>query len=53
MREILKEYLQFNDEDFFPYISGIPDNELKNHMAENWKGMCIILLAVSTISITW
>lgn len=47
MREILKEYLQFDDNDFYPYISGIDDNEFKSHMAENWKGMCIIDTSIS------
>ncbi len=47
MREILKEYLQFEDADFYPYISGLDNEEIKTHMANNWKGMCIIDTTVS------
>jgi hypothetical protein len=42
LKDILKEYLQFSDDDFYPYISGLENEDIKTHMAENWKGMCII-----------
>lgn len=42
LKPMLRELLQFNDEDFYPYITGNKDRNLAQHMAENWKGMCII-----------
>lgn len=42
IKDILKEYFQFEDTDFYPYISGLADERIKEHMAKNWVGMCII-----------
>lgn len=41
-KAMIKELLQFNDEDFYPYITGNTNKDLAKHMAENWKGFCII-----------
>lgn len=41
-KDMLKELLQFNDNDFYPYITGNTNKDLARHMAENWKGFCII-----------
>lgn len=41
-KEMLRELMQFNDEDFYPYITGNKNEDLAKHMAENWKGFCII-----------
>ena len=42
LKDILKEYFQFTDNDYYPYLFGGDDEEMVKHMAENWKGMCII-----------
>lgn len=42
IRSMIKELLQFDDNDFYPYVTGNPNKELAKHMAENWKGFCII-----------
>ena len=42
LREMLKELFQFNDEDFYPYVTGNTNQRLAEHMSNNWKGMCII-----------
>jgi hypothetical protein len=39
---LLKELNQFNNCDYFPYISGNPSKELAEYMANNWRGFCII-----------
>lgn len=42
IREMIKELFQFDDSDFYPYITGFMNENAKKHMADNWKGMCII-----------
>lgn len=42
LREMIKELLQFDESDFYPYITGFQDEAARKHMADNWKGMCII-----------
>lgn len=39
---MLKNLFQFDDEDFYPYITSLKDEKIAEHMANNWKGMCII-----------
>ena len=34
IKDILKEYFQFTDNDYYPYISGVENEQLKSHMAE-------------------
>jgi hypothetical protein len=47
LREMIKELFQFTENDFYPYITGFQDEKSKEHMANNWKGMCLIDSTVS------
>jgi hypothetical protein len=42
LRQMLVELFQFNETDFYPYITGFQDQKAQEHMASNWKGMCLI-----------
>lgn len=42
IEKMLRELNQFSNEDFYPYITGNLNQQLAEHMASNWKGMCII-----------
>jgi len=42
IRDFLKDLLQFSDNDFYPYITSLENEEIAKYMADNWKGMCII-----------
>jgi len=42
LRSMLKDLFQFDDSEFFPYITGNTNPELQKTMANNWKAMCII-----------
>lgn len=47
LRMMIKELFQFEENDFYPYITGFEDQEAKDFMAKNWKGMCIIDTTIS------
>jgi hypothetical protein len=47
LRSMLKELFQFEEKDFYPYITGFKDPEAQEHMAKNWKGMCLIDSTIS------
>lgn len=42
LRSMLKELFQFEEKDFYPYITGFQDAAAQEYMAKNWKGMCLI-----------
>lgn len=40
--DLLTELSQFKNEDFYSYDSGSVNTVMKEYMAKNWQGMCII-----------
>jgi hypothetical protein len=47
LRDMMKELFQFDEKDFYPYITGFQDEQAQEYMAKNWKGMCLIDSTVS------
>ena len=47
LRDMIKDLFQFTETDFYPYVTGFHSEEAKTHMANNWKGMCLIDCTVS------
>lgn len=47
LKKMLIDLFQFSDTDFYPYITGFESEQAREHMANNWKGMCIIDASVS------
>lgn len=42
LEDLLKELDQFNNNDYYPYLSGNTSKELAEYMSNNWHGFCII-----------
>lgn len=42
LRSLIKDLFIFDDSDFYPYITSLDNEKIAEHMANNWKGMCII-----------
>ena len=42
LQNILKELEQFQEQDFYPYITGNTNKQLSDYMAKNWHGFCVI-----------
>lgn len=42
IRSFIKDLFQFEDNDFYPYITSLDNEKIAEYMANNWKGMCII-----------
>jgi hypothetical protein len=47
LKNMLIDLFQFSDSDFYPYITGFENEQAREHMATNWKGMCIIDTSIS------
>jgi hypothetical protein len=39
---MLRELFQFQESDFYPYITGNTNPDIAKHMAENWHAFCMI-----------